>query len=747
MLALAFMSAGCALDGYHEDLTAVHQGTPGCLDAACHPGFTSAGTVFRDLDGFEPAEGLEVVALDLGGGETQVGWSGATGLFYSEQALPQGSVAFRIGSEYSLVHSLPDQAECNLCHRPGGLEGAEGTLVGTDVFAPSLAGASPADGDQGVALDLELVLRFVEPLDPASISASTVRLDGPEGGVGLQIQALEGSPTVVLLPDRELSAGAEYRLTLERGLVDDAGNSLAAQVQLGFETASEGRPRVVGSEPAQGASEVGPDALLRLYVEPALDPSSVGEHSLVLSDSCDLAGFAADYDSELGAVELQPLLPLPGGLTCSLTVSDLVSADGAVQEGSWTLGFSTWPDGTAPSPLSRVPAPGSVGVSPDALVQLAFDEALDPATIADDALQVTTLDGELQAGSSALDETGRFLSWRSSQDLPAGELLLVELVAAAADAAGNPAVQPAPWSFRVGSAYDLSGPRALGLDPASGSVDLPVDVVLAVLLSEDPDLETVAGAISLQADGVVVPCWSSWLDGEDSVELVPLVPLQGSTLYDVIVDSSLLDLSGNALEEQGEFRFTTSSTGDAGGPIFEGVAAVDGLDVSTMLLSWSPAIDFETPASDIVYHAFLADTSGAQDFDAPSASSDPGAAELEVGDLEQASSWYVVVRAEDTDGNQDDNTVELLGSPMVSFSELVHPFVLALCSSCHGDSRAYGSLNIDHHDTFLESDSVVPYDSAASSFLTKGPHYGSAWFTDEQLTLLIIWIDQGALDN
>ncbi len=744
VLGLFLSLGGCGLDGYHADLTAVHQGTPGCLDASCHPGFTAAGTVFWDLEGLEPAEGVDIVLIDIAGGETRVATTGPSGLFWAEHALTMGEVTFRVGDQLSLAHEMPGHAECNLCHQPGGVDASEGTLAAQDVFPPTLKSSSPAGGSEGVDLESEIALLFSEPLDPVSVSTATIRLQGPDGDHAVELVFTDGADTVLLRPVEPLMEASVYVVVAESSVTDLAGNRLEAQQQVELFTASDGVLRVTDSQPAAGASDVDPSDSIILWVEPSLDASSVGNDTVWLSEGCDPQGAEVSWSAEDAAIVLRPLVDLPGGTNCTLTTSGLVSEDGGAQEGSWTLAFTTWADGTAPRSVAGVPSPGSVAISPDVSVELGWSEALLEGSVSSDSLRVTTVDGEELAGNTALE--GQVMRWTAESDLPAGSTVVVELASIPTDSAGNSGVQPAPWSFRVGASYDRSGPTVQGLSPAEGAVDVLTDVVLELLLNEDPDLTTIEAGVSVVSDSGEVPCVHSW-DGEASMLVIePLVELQATTPYEVQVSSALLDLSGNSAGERG-LRFTTTSTGDAGAPTFDGLQSVEGVDTSTVRLVWNAATDFETPASDLLYHAYLATESGGQDYDDPTLTSDPGATELEVGGLSLGSDYWAVVRVEDGDGNMDANTVELSAMPVVGFAEVAHPIILEDCGDCHGVNRTAGGLDVTTYDLLMESGTVIPGDASSSSFANYGNHHGSGWFTTEDEGMVDAWIDQGALDN
>jgi hypothetical protein len=79
-------------------------------------------------------------------------------------------------------------------------------------------------------------------------------------------------------------------------------------------------------------------------------------------------------------------------------------------------------------------------------------------------------------------------------------------------------------------------------------------------------------------------------------------------------------------------------------------------------LSWQPANDNITPSSEIVYEVYLATTPGGENFSIPTWTTAAGATSFETPGLASHGSFYFVVRARDSAGNEDHNTTEVHGS-------------------------------------------------------------------------------------
>ena len=97
-------------------------------------------------------------------------------------------------------------------------------------------------------------------------------------------------------------------------------------------------------------------------------------------------------------------------------------------------------------------------------------------------------------------------------------------------------------------------------------------------------------------------------------------------------------------------------------PLFEGIRSMLPGD-GTIRLSWDPASDNNDAPEDIFYRAYLAAGPGDQVFTAPSAETAPGETAVEFTGLPNTVIVFAVVRAVDTEGNEDPNTSEWFAIP------------------------------------------------------------------------------------
>jgi hypothetical protein len=114
---------------------------------------------------------------------------------------------------------------------------------------------------------------------------------------------------------------------------------------------------------------------------------------------------------------------------------------------------------------------------------------------------------------------------------------------------------------------------------------------------------------------------------------------------------------------------STPYTGDGGAPeggaqipatppTFAGATAVAPASSSSLLVTWDPATDTLTPTEKLRYNVYVANSAGAQNFAAPTASSPPGATSLQLNGLAAGGTYSVVVRAMNEAKLEEKNSVE-----------------------------------------------------------------------------------------
>ncbi|MBL8714998.1 MAG: fibronectin type III domain-containing protein [Myxococcales bacterium] len=97
---------------------------------------------------------------------------------------------------------------------------------------------------------------------------------------------------------------------------------------------------------------------------------------------------------------------------------------------------------------------------------------------------------------------------------------------------------------------------------------------------------------------------------------------------------------------------------DVDKPTFAGLKTATAKSESEVALTWDAASDALTPPDRIAYRVYVALSTGGQDFKKSWATTPAGAVSTTISDLLPGTRYFIVVRAVDQSGNEDDNTVE-----------------------------------------------------------------------------------------
>lgn len=219
--------------------------------------------------------------------------------------------------------------------------------------------------------------------------------------------------------------------------------------------------------------------------------------------------------------------------------------------------------------------------------------------------------------------------------------------------------------------YDADGTRdaSIALDAADG-----MDDALSMCVSDGGDVFA-AGRIPNASGNMLLTLLRWQSDGSPTFHTlhstyaanrctdIRLVPGTGVALSARIENMQggmdaligMFDFDGNLL-----WSDTRSSTGggDITPPLFGGCAGGQAVGSDALQVDWAPARDVVSMEDEIIYSVYTATTPGAQNFGAPDLRVRGEMYALLAG-LSPNTDYYIVVRAEDGSGNQDDNTREI----------------------------------------------------------------------------------------
>ncbi len=173
------------------------------------------------------------VAMSVRTGNTptpDASWSSFAPIASSGDDIPGNSryVQYRAQLSSSDAGSTPALTEVTI-----------GYNQGADTEPPTITQRSPAPDATDVAVDTDVEVQFSEPMDPATIDGSSVRLRKQGAGSDVAASVSYAGNTATLDPDADLDPSTSYDVTVDGAVGDSNGNPLGADDSWSFTTAAQ----------------------------------------------------------------------------------------------------------------------------------------------------------------------------------------------------------------------------------------------------------------------------------------------------------------------------------------------------------------------------------------------------------------------------------------------------------------------------------------------------------------------------
>lgn len=153
-----------------------------------------------------------------------------------------------------------------------------------DLTPPEITGHSPLADELDVPVNSSITVVFSEPVDTATVTASTFLLSDGADNIQGTVSAID--QTATFTPNAAMAWEANYTATVTSGVQDLAGNALTADYTWSFTTGAEPdttAPEITSVQPANNATDVSPDTAVSVYFSEEMDPASITTASLTVS--------------------------------------------------------------------------------------------------------------------------------------------------------------------------------------------------------------------------------------------------------------------------------------------------------------------------------------------------------------------------------------------------------------------------------------------------------------------------------
>jgi hypothetical protein len=563
-------------------------------------------------------------------GSLHISNDGLTVSFVPDQPLP-ASTTYQV-----LVNSVRDLAGNRMTQA---FQSSFTTGQFADTTPPRVVRTSPADGSTNVPTNTAFTVLFSKPMDPGTLTPDFILVTDISTGQNIPglIQVDATNTSASFIPNAPLFVGRTFSVALQPPdfipvLQDTSGNVLVGQAFFSFSTSfapDTDVPHLTATSPADGASNIPTNAVIVMQFNEPVNVVSASSEIQVSAAGQPVPGTIALSGADR-LVTFTPAAPLAPNTPHTVTVGPgIVDLGGNAIDNPGSFSFQTGnaADTSLLFVISVSPDSFTTSVPVNTAIQLQFSKPVDPLTANGATLQVvptallggggvpesptikaiSVVNGSPANGISGtltVSDDGMSATFSPAVPLAPGTSYTVNVSNAITDLAGQP-IFPFQSSFTTGVSSQTNSPVVVQVSPQNGDVNIPVNPLVVVKLSQPIEPLSVGNnAIVLSTGGVSVPGTINVTPDRTRLFFRANDLLAVSTTYQIVV-SGFTDVTGNLVTPfASSFTTSASSTPDSD-PV--SVVSVDPPDQATdvslsakITLTFNEAVDATSVNSDTV---------------------------------------------------------------------------------------------------------------------------------------------------
>lgn len=332
----------------------------------------------------------------------------------------------------------------------------------TKGICPEVISTDPADNEVSVVTSKVITARFNEMMDPSTINEATFIIE--QGGKQILGAVSCYGNTARFTPTSYLAVNTVYTCTITTGSQDPSGNALRENYNWSFTTgttSSENQPRVIFTDPANGATAVMLNKKITATFNKAMDPLTITASTFTIKNGTTAVlgtvGYSGTTATFSPSVNLAPKTLYTGTIT---TGAKDMAGNAIANNYVWTFTTGDSLDNVRPIVIATDPANGASAVILNKIITAKFSKMMDPSTINSTTYQlkqgITTVPGNITY-------SGNVATYNPSSNLLPSTLYNVKVTTGAMDLSGNSLLTDYIWTFTTGT---IAGQPTIDLQSA-----------------------------------------------------------------------------------------------------------------------------------------------------------------------------------------------------------------------------------------------------------------------------------------
>jgi hypothetical protein len=318
----------------------------------------------------------------------------------------------------------------------------------------------------------------------------------------------------------------------------------------------ETAPTVSLTDPPEGAVGVATNTRVSAAFSKAMDAATLTASTFTLTRAGKPVAAAVTYAGTTATLAPSGTLATGSLFTATITTGATDYLGHALAASYvWTFTTRDAPDTDAPTVSFTDPADKAVAVPVGAHVSVAFDEAMDPATLT--TATFTVSQGAMSV-PGVVTYAGLSATFTPTSALAANALVTATITTGARDPVGNALAADHVWTFTTSALPDVVSPTVTFTDPADQATGVAVGTKVQAAFNETMDCATLTAATFTLAQGAVPVPGVVTCTGPTAT-FTPAAPLTGSPTFTATITTGARDLSGNALLADHVWSFETGA--------------------------------------------------------------------------------------------------------------------------------------------------------------------------------------------
>jgi len=411
---------------------------------------------------------------------------------------------------------------------------------------PTVTATDPLNNAISVVLNKVITATFSVPMDPTSLSASSVTVK--QGTTAVAGVVTYAGQTVSFTPAAPFAPNTVYTATITTAADNGTGIPLASDYVWSFNTGTS--PTVLSTDPINAATGISLTKAIAATFSVPMDPLTISKTTFSLKMGTSAIAGAVTYSGST-AVFTPTISFIPNTVYTATITTAAKNVAGLPMTSDYVWSFTT---DIAPTVTLTDPLTDAIEVSPTKTITANFSVPMDPLTL---STTTFTLKQGTTSVLGAVSYAGTTVSFNPTMDaLLPNTVYTATITTGAKNAAGTALASNYVWSFTTAA---LVVPTVTSTDPLDLAINVVTGKTVTANFSIAMDKLTITGTTFTLKQGTTSVAGAISYAGT-TASFNPTNDLLPNTLYTATITTGAKSLGGAPLAVNKVWSFTTNAS-------------------------------------------------------------------------------------------------------------------------------------------------------------------------------------------